>query len=110
MAVKLNRKGFAFGKELVIEGRSVRDERDAWSEDQPSAEQENEFIRAHGIKAYAKWHLGIDTEHAEDTKGGTSFPSGISRECIVARCCLPRAARGNTSTWTLNEQRHICTR
>ena len=43
-------------------------------------------------------------------KGGTSFPSGISRECIVARCCLPRAARGNTSTWTLNEQRHICTR
>ena len=110
MAVKLNRKGFAFGKELVNEGRSVRGERDAWSEDQPSAEQENEFIRAHGIKAYAKWHLGIDTEHPRTPKGDTSFPSGISRECIVARCLPPRAARGNASTWTLNEQRHICTR
>ncbi len=31
MAVKLNRKGFAFGKELVNEGRSVRDERDVRS-------------------------------------------------------------------------------
>jgi hypothetical protein len=29
MAVKLNRKGFAFGKELVREGRLVGDERDA---------------------------------------------------------------------------------
>ena len=43
-------------------------------------------------------------------KGDTSSPSGISRECIVARCCPRRAARGNISTWTLNEQRHICTR
>jgi hypothetical protein len=33
MAVKLNRKGFEFAKELVSEGKVVRDDRDAWSED-----------------------------------------------------------------------------
>jgi hypothetical protein len=86
MAVKLNRKGFAFGKELVREGRLVGDERDAWSEDQPSAEEENEFIRAHGIKAYAKWHLGIDTEHPEDTKGRYKFPFGDFKR--VHRCAV----------------------
>jgi hypothetical protein len=48
MAVKLNRKGIEFGKKPVSEGKIVRDERDAWSEDQPSAEEENEFIRVHG--------------------------------------------------------------
>jgi hypothetical protein len=86
MAVKLNRKGFAFGKELVNEARLVRDERDAWSEDQPSAEEGNEFIRAHGIKAYAKWHLGIDTEHPEDTKGRYKFPFGDFKR--VHRCAV----------------------
>jgi hypothetical protein len=74
MAVKLKRKGFGFGKELVNEGRFVRDQRGAWNEDQPSAEEENEFVRAHGIRAYAKWHLGIDTQHPEDTKGRYKFP------------------------------------
>jgi hypothetical protein len=86
MAVKLNRSGFSFGKKLVSEGRLVRDERDAWSEDQPSAEQENEFIRAHEIKAYAKWHLGIDTEHPEDTKGRYKFPFGDFKR--VHRCAV----------------------
>jgi len=68
MAVKLNRKGFEFGKKLVSEGKIVRDERDAWSEDQPSSEEENEFIRWHGYEEYAKWHLGVDEERPEDTK------------------------------------------
>jgi hypothetical protein len=86
MAVKLNPSGFTFGKERVSEGKVVRDERDAWSEDQPSAEEENEFIRAHGFKVYAKWHLGIDTEHPEDTKGRYKFPFGDFKR--VYRCAV----------------------
>jgi hypothetical protein len=86
MAVKLNRKGFEFGKNLVREGKIVRDERDAWSEDQPSAEEENEFIRVHGFEAYAKWHLGIDEEHPEDTKGRYKFPFGDFKR--VHRCAV----------------------
>jgi hypothetical protein len=48
MAVMLNRRAFEHAKELIKEGRIVLDERDAWSEHRPSAEQENEFIRLHG--------------------------------------------------------------
>jgi hypothetical protein len=54
MAVRLNRKAFEFAKKLVSEGMIVRDERDAWSEDQPSADEENEFIRWHGYEEYGK--------------------------------------------------------
>ena len=48
MAVKLNRTAFDFAKELIVAGRFVFDERDAWSEHRPSAQTENEFLAAHG--------------------------------------------------------------
>jgi len=86
MAVKLNRKGFEFGKKLVSEGRMVRDERDAWSEDQPSADEENAFIRRHGYEEYAKWHLGIDEKRPKDTKGRYKFPFGDFKR--VHRCAV----------------------
>ena len=86
MAVKLNRKGFEFGKTLVSEGKVVRDERDAWSEDQPSAEEENEFVRAHGIRVYAKWHLGIDDDQDPETKKHYKFPYGDFKK--VHRCAI----------------------
>jgi len=110
MAVKLNRKGFEFGKTLVSEGKVVRDERDAWSEDQPSAAEGNEFIRVHGYEAYAKWLLGIDEEHPEDTKGRYKFPFGDFNR--VHRCAVLSAESraGNTSTLTSNWQQRICTR
>jgi hypothetical protein len=76
MAVKLNKSGFEYGKELIREGEVVHDERDAWSEHQPSAEDENNFIREHGWPAFGKWHLGIDDEHGENTKGRYEFPYG----------------------------------
>ncbi len=41
-----------------------------------SAEAENEFIRLHGFDEYAKWHLGIDDEEHERTKGRYRFPDG----------------------------------
>jgi hypothetical protein len=84
MAVKLNRKAFAHAKELVQKGHVVFDERDAWSEHQPSAAQENEFIRRHGFGEYAKWHLGIDDEEAVETKARYKFPYGDFKN--VHRC------------------------
>ena len=36
MALKLNEAGFDYAKKLVGEDHFVRDQRDAWSEDQPS--------------------------------------------------------------------------
>ena len=84
MAVKLNKSAFDQAKRLINEGHLVLDEKDAWSEHRPSAEQENEFIRRHGLNEYAKWHLGIDDEKDEHTKGRYKFPYGDFKN--VHRC------------------------
>jgi hypothetical protein len=76
MAVQLNRRGFDHAKELVQQGKVVIDDRDAWSEHQPTTEEENRFIAAHGIAEFGKWHLGVDTDMDEDTKGRYKFPYG----------------------------------
>ena len=86
MAVTPNRSAFEYTKELINEGRFVFDERDAWSEHQPSAQQENEFIQRHGFAEYGKWHLGINNEKPEDTKGHYEFPYGDFKD--VHRCGL----------------------
>jgi hypothetical protein len=84
MAVTLNRSGFEFGQELVKQGKVKYDERDAWSEHEPSTEKGNEFILTHGIREYAKWHLGIDDSEPENAKGRYKFPYGDF--AVVHRC------------------------
>ena len=76
MALKLHRRAFDHAKELVGEGKVVLDERDAWSEHQPSAQRENEFIERRGYGEFGKWYLGIDDEKGEHTKGRYKFPYG----------------------------------
>ncbi|MCU1427856.1 MAG: hypothetical protein JWL83_1856 [Actinomycetia bacterium] len=84
MSVKLNDRSFDHAKSLIKEGKYVLDERDAWSEHQPSARQENEFIEKHGFSEYAHWHLGVDTDENEDTKARYKFPYGDFEK--VHRC------------------------
>jgi hypothetical protein len=86
MAVKLNKSAFDHAKQLVNDGHLVLDERDAWSEHQSSAEEENEFIRLFGFAEYGKWHLGIDDEENEDTKARYKFPYGDFED--VHRCAV----------------------
>ena len=74
--MKLNQAGYDHARKLIEQGRVVRDERDDWSEHQPSAEEENEFIEEHGFREYAKWHLGIDEDQSKDTKARYRFPYG----------------------------------
>jgi hypothetical protein len=73
MAVTLNRRAY---EHAINDGRFVFDERDVWSEHQPSAQQENDFIRLHGSAKYGKWYLGINDEKPEQTKGRYEFPYG----------------------------------
>jgi hypothetical protein len=86
MSAKLHRKGYEHARELVDHGHVVRDKRDAWSEDQPSAEAENEFIRRHGPEEYGQWHLGIDSTEPADTKAHYKFPYGDFKK--VHRCAV----------------------
>ena len=86
MTVQLNKRAYSHAKELVSEGKVIYDERDAWSEHQPSAERENEFIRLHGWDEYGKWYLGIDEEEHKQTKGRYKFPYGDFKK--IHRCGL----------------------
>jgi hypothetical protein len=85
-AIKLNQKAVEFAQELIKEGHAVADKRTAWRDHQPSAEKENEFIRQHGFAEYAKWHLGIDETHPENTKARYRFPYGDFED--LHRCAL----------------------
>lgn len=76
MTITLNSDALDKAESLIRAGRTVRDERDDWSEDAPSAADENAFIEKHGYAEYAKWHLGVDKSQAEETKGRYSFPFG----------------------------------
>jgi hypothetical protein len=76
MATKLNKHSFEFAQDQIKNGKVVLDQRDDWSEHQPSARQENEFIEAHGWDEYANWHLGLDDEASEETKARYKYPYG----------------------------------
>jgi hypothetical protein len=76
MSAKLSPSAYRFAQELIREGRHTLDERDEWSEHQPTAAQENAFIAEHGWREYGQWHLGRDDRHREQTKGHYKFPYG----------------------------------
>jgi hypothetical protein len=64
----------------------VIDQRDDWSEHQPSTKAENEFIEAHGWEEYANWHLGLAlARRLGDRCGGDlGLAFGLSALGIVA--------------------------
>ena len=72
--------------ELIKQGNVIADGKGAWTEHRPSAGEENEFIRVHGLAEYAKWHLGIDRRFPETSKRRYKFPYGDFK--TVHRCGL----------------------
>jgi hypothetical protein len=86
MAVKLSNRAYDYARRLIDERRVALDDRDAWSEHQPSTREENEFIAEHGWDEYGRWHLGVDDERPRDTKGHYKFPYGDFQD--VHRCAI----------------------
>jgi hypothetical protein len=86
MTVKLHEPGYEQAQRLIKSGRVVRDERDDWSEHQPTAEEENRFVEEHGWREYGSWHLAADDEHDAETKEHWKFPYGDFEQ--VHRCGL----------------------
>jgi hypothetical protein len=86
--IKVNLAALEYAKKLIQQGHVIVDKRNGWSDQQPSAEEENEFIRQYGFEEYAKWHLGIDERHAENSKARYKFPYGdfenVHRSALLA--------------------------
>jgi hypothetical protein len=77
MAVKLSRTAYEYAQDQIKAGHVVIDERDDWSEHQPSAAEENRFIEEHGYGEHAKWHLAIQEGRATRTAGGYGPPPRV---------------------------------
>jgi hypothetical protein len=97
VVVSLNEPAFDHAKRLIRARRAVADDRDDWSEHRPSAGDEDRYLEQHGFEEYAKWHLGIDDDAGERTKGRYAFPYGDFER--VHRCGVVaaelRAARND---------------
>lgn len=86
MTIELNKAALRHARQLIKDGQISRDVRDDWSEHAPDSEKENKFIDKHGYKEFATWHLGVDGDKSEDTKGRYSFPYGDFRR--LHRCAI----------------------
>jgi hypothetical protein len=65
-----------------------------WGERQPSADDENRYLAAHGWADYAAWHLGLTDGATDETKARYGFVYGdfrrVHRSALIA--CAFRAA------------------
>jgi hypothetical protein len=89
VAVILNEKAYNRAKALVVEGRVVLDQRDDWSEHQPSAQQENEFIDDHGFAEYGRWYLGSTTNTTRTRRADQVSLRGFQKRAPL-RCARGR--------------------
>jgi hypothetical protein len=80
VSVKLSKAAFEHAQQLIRDGRYVHDEKGDWSEHEPSADAENRFIEEHGYAEFARWHLGVEEDKPEDTKGRYKFLYGDLRD------------------------------
>ena len=83
---RLNENALAFAEELIAQGHVVLDKKNDWGDHHPTAQQANDFIREHGFAEYAKWHLGSDATHAQNSKARFKFPFGDFKN--IHRCAL----------------------
>ena len=84
-AYQVNKDGVAKARELIDAGRY--DDTTEWSDAAPSADEENAFIERHGYDGYGAWHLAVDPEAGEETKGRYTFPYGdftkVNRAALI---------------------------
>ncbi len=88
----VNRRAVAHARKL-IEGRQYVLDSD-WGEVQPTADDENAFLKSHSWDEYAAWHLGLTEGATDETKARYGFVYGdlrrVHRSGLIA--CEYRAA------------------
>jgi hypothetical protein len=88
----VNKRAVAHARRL-IDARQYVLESD-WGEAQPSAEDENAFLKGHSWNEYAEWHLGLTDGATDETKSRYGYVYGdfrrVHRMGLIA--CQYRAA------------------
>jgi hypothetical protein len=79
-------------KDAVEKARRLIDKGDydgttEWSDAAPSTDDGNDVIDAEGYDGYGAWHLAVDRDASEDTKGRYAFPYGdfskVNRAALI---------------------------
>ncbi|WP_324670730.1 hypothetical protein [Hymenobacter sp. GOD-10R] len=87
MSTELNPQAVKYARKLIEEGKIKNDE-GQWGEHNPDSDEENKFLEKHEIEEYGNWHLGLDSDKGEDTKGRYKFPYGdfktVHRDGLIA--------------------------
>jgi len=82
----VNKAALAHARELIEARRYVL--RSDWGERQPSAADQNRYLKTHSWDEYAAWHLGLTEGPADETKARYAFVFGdfrrIHRTGIIA--------------------------
>ncbi len=91
----VNRAAVAKARDLIEKRQYALDS--DWGNSQPSAEDENAFLEAHGWDEYAAWFLGLTEGANDETKARYGFVVGdfrrIHRSALIA--CVYRASEWN---------------
>ncbi len=73
----VNDRAVAHARRLIDARQYVLDS--DWGEAQPSADDENAFLKAHSWNEYAEWHLGLTDGASDETKGRYGYVYGDFR-------------------------------
>jgi len=88
---RVNKDAVTQARKLIDAGKY--DDTTEWSDAAPSADDGNAEIEKHGYDGFGAWHLAIDPDASEETKGRYAFPYGDFTK--VNRAADPRQAAGS---------------
>jgi len=82
---RVNDDAVKHAKKLIDDGKY--DDETPWSEAAPSAGDANEEIEQDSYDEFARWHLAVDVDASEGTKGRYRFPYGdfekVNRAAVI---------------------------
>ena len=82
---RVNKDAVAQARKLIDAGTVDVDTE--WSDAAPSADDGNAEIEKHGYEGYGAWHLAIDPDASDETKGRYKFPYGdfakVNRAALI---------------------------
>jgi hypothetical protein len=81
----VNKAAVKRARSLIDDGKY--DTSTEWSDAAPSTDDGNDVIEDKGYNGYGAWHLAIDPDASEDTKGRYAFPYGdfqkVNRAALI---------------------------
>jgi hypothetical protein len=82
---RVNKDAVKHARKLIDDG--AYDDTTEWSDAAPSADEGNKEIDEESFDAFAEWHLGINPDASEGTKGRFAFPYGdfakVNRAALI---------------------------